>query len=280
MHNGSDARQVIVMPGGGLCFGVRRAVDAARSTDEPVAALGALAHNPRIMEVLRSDGVRIIDAPEEIQGDEAVVIRSHGVTPAIKQRLRLRARCVVDATCPRVQRAQRAAKKAAGRGWPVVVVGRVTHPEVEGVVGHAGHDVEVVSRASEARALPHRPRRAVVFQTTFDPSMVNDVLKALEAATDCLEVHDTLCSVVAHRRETVARLAREVQAVVVVGGTESSNTAALAQVVQEAGTPVYCVEGAQDLPVETLQGYKSLAVVGGTSTPMESLEEVAGRLSE
>ncbi len=271
-------RKVIVMPGGGLCFGVKRAVEAARNAPGPTAALGELAHNPKVMDDLRRAGVRIIESREDAGPDETVIVRSHGVAPEVMANLEANARDVIDATCPRVRRAQLAASRSAAEGWPVVVVGRASHPEVEGVVGYAGDATEVVSDAGEARRLPHRDRRAVVFQTTFDPSSVDEVLEALGSVTGELKVHDTLCTVVAHRRETVARLAEEVDAVVVVGGANSSNTAALAQVVKKAGTPVYCVERAKDLPMEGLGEYATLAVIGGTSTPWESLEEVAARL--
>ncbi|MFP4201103.1 MAG: 4-hydroxy-3-methylbut-2-enyl diphosphate reductase [Clostridia bacterium] len=272
-------RRVVVMPGGGLCFGVKRAVDAVLRAEGSVAALGELAHNPKVMEDLHRAGVRIIDSPEDLMPGETVIVRSHGVSPDVMSRLEEVAGEVVDATCPRVRRAQKAASDAAGSGWPVVVVGSASHPEVEGVVGHAGPGTTVVSNVDEALKLPHLPRRAVVFQTTFDPSSVEGVIEALRRVTDHLKVHDTLCPVVADRRQTVARLASEVEAVIVVGGSNSSNTAALAQVVKKAGTPVYSVERAKGLPMEELQAYESLAVIGGTSTPLESLEEVAGCLS-
>ena len=279
MTDAKRCRQVTVMPDGGFCFGVRGAVDAVDDCPTPAAVLGEIAHNPTVMEDLRARGVRVVYAPEEIRPEETVIIRSHGIAPEVAHRLESRAHRVIDATCPRVRRAQRAARDAAETGWPVVVVGRADHPEVEGVVGHAGPGTEVVSTAAAARALSPKQRRAVVFQTTFDPSLVEGVLQALREVTDRLWVRDTICTVVAHRRETVARMAREVDAVVVVGGANSSNTAALAQVVKEAGTPVHCVEKAMELPLPELERYTRFAVVGGTSTPLESLQEVARRIS-
>ena len=106
------------------------------NADKTVCTLGPLIHNPQVVSDLAARGIRVADAVEDCT-EQAVVIRSHGVVPEVLDALAARGNEIVDATCPHVMRAQRAAAKLAAEGFHVLVVGEEGHPEVEGILAHA-----------------------------------------------------------------------------------------------------------------------------------------------
>ena len=273
--------EIHMMPEAGFCFGVERAVEravaAAKEAGRAVYTLGEVVHNPVVVQSLEALGIQAAEL-EEIPPDVVVVIRSHGVSPHVEQRLTELNVDIIDATCPRVRRVQLAAEKYREDCQAVVIVGRKDHPEVQGVLGRCGDNVEVVNSPQEAEHLPFKASRAVLFQTTFNPSLVDGVVDALRDRTGDLTIEDTLCPVVRNRRDKVRELAEKVDALVVVGGSNSSNTNALMDIGIEAGKTTLCVETANELDLCQLKGIDSLAVVGGTSTPRESILEVCERI--
>ena len=122
----------------GFCYGVKRAIQLARSSAEsgPVSTLGPIIHNPQIVERFRARGVNIIETLEQAQAGSVVVIRSHGVSSAVYDRLLARGVEIADATCPFVAKIHRIVSEATGSGRIVLIAGDETHPEVEGICGH------------------------------------------------------------------------------------------------------------------------------------------------
>ncbi len=277
-------RSIRVLPDGGFCYGVRKAVSKALAAadrcgdGQTVYTLGEIVHNPIVVRNLKKEGIMVADEPEDVPAGAVVIIRSHGVPPEVIEEFERRGVRVVDATCPKVRRVQRAAEKYRQQNWPVVVVGRQDHPEVRGVLARCGPEAETVNSHKEAQSLPRRNQRAVLFQTTFDPDLVGDIAEALRARTENIKVEDTLCHVVSQRRKAVREMVEEVDALVVVGGKNSSNTSSLMGVGHEAGIPCYHVETAKGLPEEELASFSEVAVVGGTSTPQDSIDSVSERL--
>ena len=165
--------QVLLAEEYGFCFGVERAVEmveGALSEGATVRTLGPLIHNTQEIQRLEADGVRTIDAPDDVASGETAVIRAHGVTPQVQRDLEARAERVIDATCPFVTKVQKLAERAAEQGRDVVLVGNPDHPEMIGVVGYAPAHTRVVRDASEVAALPPLQAPLVVSQTTLKPS--------------------------------------------------------------------------------------------------------------
>ena len=275
--------KIHTLPDAGFCYGVRKAVSKALATardydEEAVYTLGEIVHNPLVVNDLQQEGITVAETPEKISSGSVVIIRSHGVPPQVIIDFKKRGVSVVDATCPKVRRVQRAAEKFRNEHWPVTIVGRQDHPEVRGVLARCDDEAEIVDSQSAAQQLSHRQQRAVLFQTTFPPDLVEDILGVLQQKTGQIQVEDTLCHVVSGRRQAVRDMAEKVEALVVVGGKNSSNTSALVGVGTEAGIPSYHVETADDLPVSHLGKFGEVAVVGGTSTPQSSINSVKDRL--
>lgn len=268
--------EVLVARYAGVCYGVQRALKLASEAaerDVPVHSLGPLIHNPQAVEALKVLGVDVADSPSDA-GSGVLVIRSHGVGPSIIADARSRGLEVVDATCPHVTKAHEAAEKLRADGYAVVIVGEADHPEVEGIMAHAGGEAIVVESAAE---LPHRlPSRrvGVVVQTTQSESRLTEVVAALLPRVHELEVHNTICSATAKRQQSAAELAAEVDVVVVVGGHNSGNTTRLAEICREVNARTYHVETAADLEERWFDGASKVGVTAGASTPSEQMDGV------
>ncbi len=275
--------RILTVREGGFCDGVQRAVKSAlraadRDAPRQVFTLGEIVHNPLVVEDLRDRGVDVVHRPDEVAPGSVVVIRSHGVAPEVICELEAGGVEVVDATCPRVRRVQRAAERYRDLNIQVVIVGRRDHPEVQGVLARCGPDGVVVESTGQAESLPFARERAVLFQTTFDPDEGAAILESLRSTAREVLVEKTLCDVVATRRNLLQQITRRVQSVVVVGGKNSSNTSLLVNMVLEAGIPAFHVEDAKGLVCGDFSDLISVGVVGGTSTPQASLDAVRERI--
>ena len=264
----------------GACYGVQRALDLALKAVEDggcAYTLGPLIHNPQVVAQLAECGVRAVDSVEDVAGAGTVVIRSHGVTPEVKRSVAACGLPLVDATCPHVARAQRAAADLAEQGRHVVVVGEEGHPEVEGLVAcarEAGAPVSVVAGPDDLPETLEGPV-GVVVQTTQTREALDAVVAALEERGVQLLVKNTICFATRQRQEAAAALAGEVDAMVVIGGRNSSNTTRLADICAAACSRTHHVESPDEIDPAWLAGCGAVGVTAGASTPEEQIEAVA-----
>ncbi|WP_417068340.1 4-hydroxy-3-methylbut-2-enyl diphosphate reductase [Gordonibacter pamelaeae] len=267
----------------GACYGVQRALDLALKAVEDggrAYTLGPLIHNPQVVAQLAERGVRAVDGVEDVAGAGTVVIRSHGVTPAVKRSVAACGLPLVDATCPHVARAQRAAADLAEQGRHVVVVGEAGHPEVEGLVAcarEAGAPVSVVAGPDDLPDTLDGPV-GVVVQTTQTREVLDAVVAALEQRGVQLLVKNTICFATRQRQEAAAALADEVDAIVVIGGRNSSNTSRLADICAAACPRTRHIESPDEIDPAWLAGCGAVGVTAGASTPEGQIDAVAAFL--
>ena len=290
--------EVIRAKRAGACYGVQRALDMA---DEVIAdgsrayTLGPLIHNPQVVADLAARGAEAVDSVEEIRWERAadadapaegaaaaagdapaVVIRSHGVTPQVLAAVEDRGFSVVDATCPHVSRAQHAAAELAAEGCRVIVVGEAGHPEVEGLTAwaeEAGGKVDVVAAPEEIPEGLYDPV-GVVAQTTQRRENLEAVVAALREAGLEPIVKNTICSATRQRQEAAADLASAVDAMVVIGGRNSSNTTRLAEVCALTCPRTFHIESADELDPAAFAGCRRVGVTAGASTPENQIAAV------
>ena len=260
----------------GICYGVERALRLAEEASESgsdVHTLGPLIHNPQAVAALREKGVEVAGTLEEVARG-TLVIRSHGVEPAIIEEARARGLDVVDATCPHVSKAHEAAAELRREGYVVVIVGEAEHPEVEGILAHAGGEAIVVTSADD---LPERlggRRVGLVVQTTQSERRLSEVVAALLPRTSELRVYNTICSATVKRQHSAEELAESVDVMVIVGGHNSGNTTRLVQICEGVNPRVYHVETPEDLDPAWFEGAQSVGVTAGASTPDEQMQAV------
>ncbi len=268
--------EIIVAEECGLCYGVRRALTLAQRTRRaktgPVATLGSLIHNPRVLAGLEAQGIHAASAPRDVRSG-TVIIRSHGVSPAVYQRLARRKIDVVDATCPIVKKIQKLVESLARKVPEIVIVGDREHPETQGLLGYTRGKGLVVDSEEAARALPHRKSRAVLAQSTQDLEMFQRITAALLGRTRELSVYNTICDSTRTRQKATAELAASVDTLFIVGGKSSSNTAKLFELSRRILPRTYFIESAGDITPAMLRGAERVGISGGASTPPEAIQE-------
>lgn len=272
----------------GFCFGVERAIRLAHTALKRygrVWTYGELVHNPDVLRELRKEGIRPVRQLSALH-DGALIIRAHGCPPAILDECRSRKIKIVDATCPYVRRVQQVARRLTEDGYQVVVVGERNHPEVRAILAAAGKNSVVFYPKTLPRSKPPSWNRAraknksvkigVVAQTTIDQNRLKEaVANLLNFGYTEIRVFDTICAEVIARQAATARLAEQVQAVIVVGGKNSANTARLAEIVRQRGKPVVHITGPEELKPGVWRRFRKVGIAAGASTPATVVAKVA-----
>jgi len=280
----------------GFCMGVRRAVRLAHAevdrSANKVYTLGALIHNPRVLDELERRGVETLDEaflPGNLRG-ASVVIRAHGIRPQLEEELRARGAVIVDATCPRVKASQVKVQTLAEAGRVVFLAGEKSHAEVAGILGYAELGARrcgesgpppcvVAGCADEARALAKELRRknraktALVAQTTISQEEYSAIAEAILEFFPDLEIVQTICAATQERQDSLRELLGKVDAVIIAGGRESANTRRLLAIAEAAGKPCALAETACDIPLEFF-GFETIGITAGASTPEEAVEDI------
>ena len=266
----------------GACYGVQRALDMALAATEEAGeatTLGPLIHNPLVVADLERRGATVAESLDDIT-THTVIIRSHGVTPSVRACLFERGFAVVDATCPHVARAQKAAGELAEGGCRVLVVGEKDHPEVVGLsacVLEAGGKVDVVSAPEDIPDGLYDPI-GVVVQTTQRRENLDAIVDALHERGLDPQVKNTICSATSQRQRTAAELASQVDAMVVIGGRNSSNTTRLAEICAAHCPRTFHIESLDELDALSFAPDDTVGVTAGASTPEDQIAAVIAHL--
>ncbi len=272
----------------GFCFGVRRAVrlaEEAASQYGRCACLGPLIHNDDVVRRLESLGVRTVRSLDELSPGEPVIIRSHGIGRGEYGKLRALGCPIIDATCPDVARIHRLVEIESAAGREIVIIGERTHPEVVALSGWCG-GCEVLESPQEVQAwLENTPNHgnlplSVVSQTTGERKNFENSVKLLKKQCTNAQIFDTICSTTSNRQNEARALASEVDAMIVIGGRHSANTAKLAQVCRECCDKVILIENASELDLAELEGAERVGITAGASTPEWIIKEVNRMMSD
>lgn len=267
----------------GACYGVQRALDIAlraAHSSETAHTLGPLIHNPLVVRELADSGVDEIASVDEIAPGDTVIIRSHGVTPQVMRDVEAKTPHVLDATCPFVAAAQKAALMLARKHGCVIVVGEEGHPEVEGLTARANEADARVIVAATPDDLPDDVYGPVgiVVQTTQQRQALDAVVCALRARGIEPDVKNTICTATSQRQEAAVNLASKVDAVVVIGGRNSSNTTRLASICKSACPRTYHIESPDEINPAWFAGCETVGVTAGASTPETQISAVIEKL--
>ena len=259
----------------GFCYGVKRAIRLARDSAESgnASTLGPIIHNPQMVAQLEEEGVGSVDSVDEVPDGGTIIIRSHGVGPAVYETAEKRPIRLVDATCPHVKKAQKAAYRLAQDGYNVVIVGEKQHPEVKSILEWAGGHAVVVETEEEAEALAPFGKLGIVAQTTCSGAKFQSIAARLIAKSNDVRILRTICTATDQRQSAALALAAEVDMMLVIGGKNSANTTRLAQLCAEK-TVVHHIETASELEDEWFHDIKKIGITAGASTPDWIIREV------
>jgi 4-hydroxy-3-methylbut-2-en-1-yl diphosphate reductase len=270
----------------GFCAGVVRAIDAVeqalRQYGAPVYVRHEIVHNKYVVEGLKAKGVVFVkDLAEVPEGSKAPVIFSaHGVARVIPAEADRRNLFHIDATCPLVTKVHREAEVHHRRGRDIVMIGHHGHPEVAGTMGQLPPGaVTLIETADEAAKLVVRDPQALAFvtQTTLSVDDTADVVAALQARFPAIvgPHKEDICYATTNRQESVKRVAPQVEAMIVVGSPNSSNSQRLREVAERAGcNPVRLILRADDIDWALYGNIRSLGITAGASAPEVLVEEI------
>lgn len=266
----------------GFCFGVKRAVEKvyeqAESCREPVYTYGPIIHNETVVEDLERRGVRVIDTPEELEQltRGTVIIRSHGVEKAIYDKIKKQGLNCVDATCPFVKKIHRIAERESRDGRHIVIIGNEGHPEVEGIKGWCEGGVTVISdrEGAENFSLPEGSRVCIVSQTTFNYNKFQELVEIFFKKSYDSIVLNTICNATEERQREARSIAKQVDAMIVIGGRSSSNTQKLYEICRKECKNTYYIQTLVDLETKPFQSISHVGITAGASTPNNIIEEV------
>ncbi len=262
--------KIIIAKTAGFCMGVRRAVEMALDSPgkhrSPIFTYGPLIHNPQVLDLLDEKGVHIIEDIPNV-GDGTVLIRAHGVPPAVKKDLKKAGFTVINATCPRVIKVQAIIKKHARQGYAIIIIGDWDHPEVVGLMGFAAGNGYIAGTIEELELLPVFDKAILVAQTTLNTRLFEKVKNWAQACHPHYKCFDTICDSTSQRQAEVKQLASRVDALIVVGGKNSGNTHRLAEIAAQTGTATYHIETESDLDFKALSAAETVGITAGASTP-------------
>ena len=271
----------------GFCMGVDLALKKLASlidtpegngaTARAILTFGPIIHNPQVLEEYAAKGVCVVNDPADIAPGATVVIRAHGIPEPVRQAIKTRGATIVDATCPKVKKAQTLIAAQARHGKVLLLFGEEDHPEVKGLLSYATAGAHVFGSMDELEhlELPHGPSYFLAAQTTQDEQeflRIRDFLKARPGAE--LTVLSTICNATMNRQQEAMDMAALVDFMVVVGGRESGNTRRLAQVARAAGTDCAHVETADELTPDMVADKRTIGLTAGASTPKTIIDRV------
>ena len=265
----------------GFCFGVKRAVDlvyeeAKKGGD--IYTYGPIIHNEEVVGDLENKGVRVINSPEEIDNLKSgtIIIRSHGVSKDIYDRMINNGLNVIDATCPFVKKIHNIVSEESNKGNVIVIVGNKDHPEVQGIKGWSNGETYIIDSKEEIDKITinNGKKVCVVAQTTFNFNKFKELVEILTKRVYDIIAVNTICNATKERQTEAKSLALESDAMIVIGGRHSSNTQKLYQICKSECDNTMYIQTLDDLVIDELTSVRSVGITTGASTPNNIIEEV------
>lgn len=269
--------EIILADKAGFCYGVKRAVEMTEkelsNTKEKVYSLGPLIHNPQAVKKFEEKGLMVIDEISEIR-DSKVIIRSHGVSKEIVDKMKEQNIDIVDSTCPYVKSVHNKVEEYHKQGYNIVIVGDKNHPEIIGINGWCNNKAFIINSEEEALNLPKMDKVCVVSQTTNTQEKFARLSEIVKEKGNEVKIFNTICNATNHRQEACREVAKKVDAMIVIGGYHSSNTKKLADISKKYCKHVYHIETKDELPLDEIQKFNKIGITAGASTPDWIIKEV------
>jgi 4-hydroxy-3-methylbut-2-enyl diphosphate reductase len=279
-------RRILLLKPRGFCAGVVRAIDVVQIALEtfgaPIYVRREIVHNRFVVNDLAAKGAIFVHDIDEVPEGARVIYSAHGVSPAVREISRQRKLKVIDATCPLVTKVHVEAVKFARQGYSLVLIGHRDHDEIEGTLGEAPEETQVVSTVEEVAELevPNPERVAYLTQTTLSLDEARDIIHALRAKfPKIVGPHSQdICYATENRQVAVKNVAHQADLVLVVGSNNSSNSNRLVEVSRNLDTIAYLIDDSDKIRSEWLENAKTVAVTAGASAPEVLVQDVINYL--
>ena len=273
--------EVRVAKSAGFCFGVKRAVDKVyeqTNSNKQIYTYGPIIHNEEVVKDLEKKGVRLISSVSELQSvkEGTIVIRSHGVSKNVYKAIEEQGLECVDATCPFVRKIHNIVEKESLDGKKIVIIGNGDHPEVEGIKGWCHTPAIVIESEKDIDSLQveKMSKFCVVSQTTFNYKKFQELVEIFQKKGYDVSVANTICNATEERQTEAREIAGQADAMIVIGGTHSSNTRKLYDICREECENTYFIQTLDDLHLVLPKSARLVGITAGASTPNNIIEEV------
>ena len=268
----------------GFCFGVKRAVNMVYQEIEknhvPIYTYGPIIHNEEVVKDLEKKGVTVVEdltAIDELKKG-IMIIRSHGISKNEYERIKTAGFEIVDATCPFVLKIHRLVEEYSTKGHQIIIVGNETHPEVQGIRGWIqGDQVSVIATKEDAEnfSLNSNNSISIVSQTTFNYNKFQELVEIIMKKGYDINVLNTICNATEERQTEARKIAKESDAMIVIGGKSSSNTQKLFEICKKECANTYYIQTSSDMDYTKLKSINNVGITAGASTPNKIIEEVS-----
>ncbi len=275
--------EIILAAPRSFCAGVERAIETVERAlvrfGSPVYVRRQIVHNLHVVRRLEQQGAIFVEEITQVPDGAVVVLAAHGVSPEVRRQAAARDGLrVIDATCPLVAKVHTEARRFAEQGYNLVLIGHVEHEEVEGVLGEVPDRIRVVSSIEEVEGLDLDTSQPIAYltQTTLAIDETAAIVRALEARFPAIAAPRTndICYATQNRQDAVRSIAHRCDLMVVVGSTNSSNTARLVEVAEREGCRTELIEDVTEFALGWLAGVQSIGLTAGASAPDHLVHEV------
>lgn len=271
----------------GFCFGVKRAVDTVyqelKLNSLPVYTYGPIIHNDEVVKELERLGVKSINSVTELNQIKSgtIIIRSHGIPRKLMEQMEQNGLRIVDATCPFVKKIHKFVSHPE-ENRQVIIIGDKTHPEVEGIIGWAKTPAIVIKDSDDIEKIgiiAHK-KLLVVAQTTFNYKKFQELVEILREKGYDILVLNTICNATKERQSEAIELAKCSDAMIVIGGMQSSNTKKLYELSKAECANTYYIQTLSDLDLKNFKSFRRVGITAGASTPNNIIKEVHTAMAE
>jgi 4-hydroxy-3-methylbut-2-enyl diphosphate reductase len=261
---------------------VERAVEAVEQMlvlhGPPIYVRKQIVHNIHVVRRLEQQGAIFVESEDDVPEGATVVLSAHGVAPEVHRNAALRRLRAIDATCPLVTKVHNEARRFAGQGFTIFLIGHAGHEEVVGTMGEAPDEIVLVQNIGDVALLPE-PRTeklAYLTQTTLSVDETTGIIAALQERFPTIvgPPKDDICYATTNRQAAVKSLAREVDLVLVIGSQNSSNSNRLVDVTREMGVSAHLIDDQTDIDAAWLEGVETVGITSGASAPEWLVERV------
>ena len=273
--------KITIAKSAGFCFGVKRAIDLAQdiaSKNSDVYTFGPLIHNPQEVARLEKENIKVIEDYSKIEKG-VLVLRTHGIPLDIYENLSKKENIkIVDAACPFVKKAQDIIKELSKDSEQIVIVGEKKHPEVVALVSYGKGKCLVVEDKKDVKNVKKTDIIYIVSQTTQSPKKFEEIVNEISKISQ-VKVFNTICRATFDRQSAAAKLAKEVDVMIVIGGKNSGNTTRLYQICSNI-TKTYHIEDVDEIEPAWFDKVETVGITAGASTPDWIIENIKGRIKE
>lgn len=263
--------KITVAKNAGFCFGVKRAYDLACVNSKKCSAiyiLGKLVHNDDVCRDLKKRGVKEIKSVNDIK-EGTIIFTAHGIGPSLYKKASERGLKIIDTTCPKVMKAQRLAKNHAEKNWQAIIFGDKKHKEVKGIQEWSGNKAIIAGSLKKIKKikLDKKKKYYLISQTTQNALEFKKIKDYLSKNLLNFAYFNTICDSTDNRQNEIRKMAKNNDAVIVIGGKDSANSKRLYEIAKSINPKSYFIENASQLKKSWLNDISKIAITAGASTP-------------